>query len=159
MHQFKDTKGRSWNLGLNFASAKRLRSMLDIDIFRLEMGEPPLITRIGTDIILLCDIIYVMIKPQADSLGVNDEQFGESLGGEGIAQACTAFYGELQSFFQSASRTDLAKIVEKQVKIIKLSMSRVEAEVDRLDIEKKVNETIGKLSTSLQEESESTPTP
>jgi len=40
-----------------------------------ETGDPPLLTRLGTDVILLCDVIFASVKPQADQHGVSDEQF------------------------------------------------------------------------------------
>ncbi|MBU0717313.1 MAG: hypothetical protein KJ749_03615, partial [Planctomycetes bacterium] len=59
-----------------------VKGLLDVNLLELEAGDPPLLTRLGTDVILLCDVIFALVKPQADTSGVTDEQFGAALGGE-----------------------------------------------------------------------------
>jgi len=71
-------------------------------------------------VILLCDVIFVLVKPQADAAGVSDEQFAAALGGDAILAAQTAFYEELVDFFRKLGRTDLAKAVDAQRRMIDL---------------------------------------
>ena len=127
----------------------------------------PLLTKLGTDVILLCDVIYALVKPQADAAGVTDEQFGAALGGEAILAAQTAFYEELVDFFRKLGRTDLAKAVDAQRRVIDLTVRRIETRIDRLDLEAAVSQTLsevegsesnrGEPSTNLPGSSESTP--
>ena len=157
MRSFIDSANRTWTISLTIDAVKRVRdSSLGVNLLELDVGDPPLFTRLGTNIILLCDVIYVLIKPQADAVGVTDEQFGASLGGEVIFAAQKAFNEELISFFQSLGRTDLAKALTAQRNLIDRAVIRVGAEMESLNVDLLVDETFGKLSTSLPGRAEST---
>jgi hypothetical protein len=157
MKTFTDTAGRTWTLALTIDAAKRVKSLLDVNLLELEAGDPPLLTRLGTDVILLCDVIFALVKPQADAAGVTDEQFAAALGGETILAAQTAFYEELVDFFRKLGRSDLAKAVDAQRRMIDLAVARIETRIDRLDLEAAVESTLGEPSTSSPPSSESTP--
>ena len=109
MVAFTDTAGRTWTLSLTYGSIERVKALVDIDLFKLDEGDPPLLTRLGTEITLLCDVIFALIKGQADGQDVTDEQWAEAMGGDAILAAQTAFYEELVSFFQSLGRRDMAR--------------------------------------------------
>ena len=102
--------------------------------------DPPLLTRLGIDVVLLCDVIFVLVKPQADSCEVTDVQFGEALGGKAILDAQTAFYEELVDFFRGLGRKDLVKAVKTQQKVIDLVIKRIETQISRLDLEAAIAE-------------------
>ena len=157
MKSFTDNAGRAWTLALTIDAAKRVKSLLDVNLLELEAGDPPLLTRLGTDVILLCDVIFALVKPQADAAGVSDEQFAAAMGGETILAAQTAFYEELVDFFRKLGRTDLAKAVDAQRRMIDLAVARIETRIDRLDLEAAVESTLGEPSTSSPPSSESTP--
>jgi len=143
MKTFTDTAGRTWTIALTIDAAKRVKGLLDVNLLELESGDPPLLTRIGTDVILLCDVIFALAKPQADAAGVTDEQFGAALGGEAILAAQTALYEELVHFFRGLGRNDLAKAVEAQRRMIDLAVARIETRIDKLDIEAAIDTTLG----------------
>ena len=149
MRTFTDSAGRTWTVSLTIDAAKRVKGLLDVNLLELEAGDPPLLTKLGTDVILLCDVIFALVKPQADAAGVSDEQFGAALGGEVILAAQTAFYEELVDFFRKLGRTDLAKAVDAQRRMIDLAVRRIETRIDRLDLEAAVESTLGEPSTSL----------
>jgi hypothetical protein len=143
MKTFTDSASRTWTISLTIDSVKRVRDLLNVNLLEPEAGEPPLLTRIGTDEILLCDIIYCLIKPQADSLGVTDQQFGQSLGGDVILAAQNAFYDEIIDFFQKLGRTDRAKAAATQQKMINLAIDKVTSNLNQIDVEKKMTEIFG----------------
>jgi len=157
MKTFTDSAGRTWTVSLTIDAAKRVKGLLDVNLLELEAGDPPLLTRLGTDVILLCDVIFALIKPQADAAGVSDEQFGAALGGEVILAAQTAFYEELVDFFRKLGRTDLAKAVDAQRRMIDLAVARIETRIDKLDLEAAVETTLGEPSTNSPPSSASTP--
>ena len=159
MKTFTDTAGRTWTVALTIDAAKRVKGLLDVNLLELEAGDPPLLTKLGTDVILLCDVIFALVKPQADAAGVSDEQFGAALGGEVILAAQTAFYEELVDFFRKLGRTDLAKAVDAQRRMIDLAVRRIETRIDRLDLEAAVESTLGEPSTSSPPSSGSIPAP
>ena len=159
MKTFTDSAGRTWTVSLTIDAAKRVKGLLDVNLLELEAGDPPLLTKLGTDVILLCDVIFALVKPQADAAGVSDEQFGAALGGEVILAAQTAFYEELVDFFRKLGRTDLAKAVDAQRRMIDLAVRRIETRIDRLDLEAAVESTLGEPSTSSPPSSGSIPAP
>lgn len=157
MKTFTDSAGRAWTLTLTIDAAKRVKSLLDVNLLELEAGDPPLLTRLGTDVILLCDTIFALVKPQADAAGVTDEQFAAAMGGDAILAAQTAFYGELVDFFRKLGRTDLAKAVDAQRRMIDLAVARIETRIDRLDLEASIETTLGEPSTNSPPSLASTP--
>jgi hypothetical protein len=159
MKTFTDTAGRAWTIALSIDAVKRVKHLLHVDLLTPETGDPPVLTRLGTDIILLCDVIFVLVKPQADAAGVTDEEFGAALGGEAIMAAQTAFYEELILFFQGLGRSDLAKAVDTQRRIIDLAISGVEMRLGNIDAEDAVEKILGKSFTNLPESAVSTPGP
>jgi hypothetical protein len=146
MKTFTDNAGVVWTLSLTIDSVKRVKSLLNINLLEPEAGDPPLLTRIGTDEILLCDILFCLIKPQADSLGVTDEKFGQALGGDAILAAQNAFYDELIDFFQKRGRTDRAKAAQTQQRMIVLAVQRVTDNLAKIDLQKKTEEIFGEPS-------------
>jgi hypothetical protein len=157
MKTFTDTAGRTWTIALTIDAAKRVKSLLDVNLLELEAGDPPLLTRLGTDVILLCDVIFALVKPQADAAGVSDQEFAAALGGDVVLAAQTAFYEELVDFFRKLGRGDLAKAVDAQRRMIDLAVARIETRIDKLDLEAAVESTLGEPSTSSPPSSESTP--
>ncbi|OHB51763.1 MAG: hypothetical protein A2Y12_01375 [Planctomycetes bacterium GWF2_42_9] len=147
MKTFSDSASRQWTIQLTIDSAKRVRDLMGVNLLEPEAGEPPLITRLGTDEILLCDVLYCLIKPQADALNISSEQFGQALGGEVILAAQNAFYDELVDFFQKRGRTDRARAVATQQKMINLAVAHSEKRISSLDIDKKIQEIFGEQST------------
>ena len=150
MHAFKDAAGEDWLLQINVGAIKRVRALLGVDLLALEQGAPPLITRLGTDVILLCDVIFVLLKPQADALGITDEQFGAALEGEAILNAQTAFYEELESFFQSLGRIDVMVALQKQRAMIDAAMMVVQKQLELVDPLAEVEMIFGEQSMNSQ---------
>lgn len=157
MKTFTDNAGRTWTIALTIDAAKRVKGLLGVNLIELDTGEPPLLTRLGTDVILLCDVIYALVKPQADAAGVKDGDFAAALGGDAVMAAQTAFYEELADFFRKLGRTDLARAIDAQRRMIDLAVQRIETRIEKLDIEAAVESTLGESSTSSPVCAASTP--
>ncbi len=159
MKVFTDRQNRKWELSLTVGSAKRVRDILNVSLLEPEGGDPPLLTRIATDVILLCNILYVLCKKQADGFGVSEEDFGELLGGEVLFKASEAFYQELIDFFQKCGRTDRATAVQKQVEVIDLTVKTAELRISQIDPAAAVETEFGSKFTGLPDQSESIQNP
>jgi len=149
MRTFADNAGRTWTLSLSFGAVKRVRGLLDVNLLELDKGEPPLLTRLGTDPILLVDVIFAVIKPQADGLGVTDEQWAESMGGEAMLAAQKAFYEEVADFTRSQGRPDMAKAALAQHALLERVIAMSEERIGQIDVEELANKISGDSSTSL----------
>ena len=154
MRTFTDNAGRTWTLSLSFGAVKRVRGLLDVNLLELDKGDPPLLTRLGTDPILLVDVIFAVIKPQADGLGVTDEQWAESMGGEAMLAAQKAFYGEVADFTRSQGRPDMAKAALAQHALIERVIAMSEERIGQIDVEELAQKISGDSSTSLPESSD-----
>ena len=140
MKSFTDSNGKTWELSLTITAAKRVMGLLGVNLLQLDEGTPPLLTRLGTDVMLLCDVIYAILKPALDGAGLTDEQFGAALGGKAVLDAQTAFYEELVDFFQQSARMDLVQAVKTQRSGIELAVARNEDRISRLDLLEVVKE-------------------
>jgi len=154
MRSFTDNAGRTWTLALNLGAVKRLKALLKVDLLALAEGDPPLLTRLGTDVILLCDVIFGLVKPQADQAGVSDEDFASGLSGDAILAAQKAFYEELAGFFQSLGRPDLSRAVTTQQALIGAAVEATRKRLETIDPEAEVQAIFGRSSTSLPESAE-----
>ena len=93
MRNFKDNRGRSWQIALNVYEMKRVRAILGVDLVNvIALGKDgkvqvDLIDRIANDPCLLVDILWVLVEAEAKEQGVSDVDFGSSLAGAAIEEA------------------------------------------------------------------------
>lgn len=78
---FTDTAGRTWPVAITVADLKRVRQLAGIELGKLTLQG---LAELVADPATFADVIYVLVKDQADRLGVSDEQFGRSLSGDGL---------------------------------------------------------------------------
>ena len=138
MKTFNDAAGRTWTLTLNLGTAMRVKAKLDIDLLQPEAGDPPLLTRLGTDEMLLGEVLCAMLEGQFEANKVTDEDVRASFDGETLLAAQQAFYEELIGFFRSRGRNDRAKAVAKQMAMIEAAVTAVETRIDALDIDETI---------------------
>ena len=136
MRTFKDKAGRNWTISINLATAKRLRDKLSVDLLQPEVGDPPLLTRLGTDEILLGEVLCCLLSDQFEAHGVGEDDVLAAFDGDTLLAAQTAFYEDLADFFRSRRRTDRAAGVETQAKMIELATAKIEAKLGQIDMEK-----------------------
>jgi len=111
MAEFIDNAERKWSIQVNISAVKRVKALLGVDLLELAGGD--LLQRLVQDPVLLADVIYALIKPQADADGVTDEDFGAALAGDAIAEATTAMLEALADFFPSPKSGLIRKTIEK----------------------------------------------
>lgn len=155
MRTFADKTGREWQLSVTIGDARRVQTMLDVNLLDITVGDPPLLTRLATDIILLVDVIWALVQPQAAAAGITDEQFGEIMG-DGLEAANDALMAELADFFQRCGRAPLANMIQTQVKLTAAGMMAIDAQCGAA-----MTELIpsGPTSGDSPESSESIPAP
>ena len=139
MKSFNDAAGRTWTLSLNLGTAMAVRDKLGIDLLQPEQGDPPLLTRIGTDEILLGQVVFALLEKQFQAQNITEADVYAAFDGQTIMAAQTAFYEELINFFQSRARPDRAKAVQKQMNLITAATKAAETTIDGLDINKAID--------------------
>ena len=104
MKSFTDNTGRAWTLSVTVGTIKRVRALCNVDlvgVISIESGAQPkvdLLERLGSDPVLLVDVLYAVCKPEADAKGVSDEEFGQAMSGDAIEMATTALLDEVIDF-------------------------------------------------------------
>ena len=136
MRTFTDNAGRTWTLAINVDTIRRVRALVDVDL--LEAVEGKLIERLAADPILLCDIIYVICKPEADGRGITDEDFGRSMAGDAIDLATTSLLEELVDFFPKSRRQLLSKALAKFRQLETKAIELVDKQLDDPQLEQKL---------------------
>ena len=149
MRTFKDKAGRNWTVGINLATAKRLRDTLNVDLLQPEVGDPPLLTRLGTDEILLGEVLCCLLSDQFEAHKVGADDVLAAFDGEILLAAQEAFYEDLVDFFRGRGRTDRAKAVAKQAEMIAATVAKIEAKIDQIDLEK-IGEQIDEIDVNRE---------
>jgi hypothetical protein len=134
MQVFRDKMNRDWTLSLNIGTAMLVKDKLGIDILQPEVGEPPLLTRLGTDEMLLAQVIAILLESQFEKYNIDAEQIYQSFDGLTFAKAHEAFYKELIDFFQSRGRHDRSRAVEKQMQMILAGVKAAETKIENINI-------------------------
>ena len=149
MKAFTDSAGRTWSFSITIDSIRRVKELLGINITEVDAGTPPLLVLIGTDELTLINIVFCLIKPQADERGVTDEEFGRHIDGAAILGAQTALYEEFTDFFLSRGRPDRAKAVTAQKKMMELAVENGRANLEAAVEAEMKKISSGNASTSL----------
>ena len=104
MKIFKDNAGKSWELSINIASIKRVKSALDVNLLKV-LEEKNFLASLVEDIENFFNVIYILCKPQADAANIDEEQFAVSMVGKAFDSASDAFLVELADFFLARRMT------------------------------------------------------
>lgn len=112
MQTFTDNAGRTWAITIHVTAVKRVRGLVDVDLYKLvDDGFKPLAALVA-DPVRLADVLYCLCRDEATARNVSDEDFGRSLAGDAIVRAADAFVEELIDFFPEArARAGLRKVV------------------------------------------------
>jgi hypothetical protein len=146
MRTFKDNAGRTWTVTVNVDAVKRVRSLLDVNL--LEVVDGHLIERLAADPVLLCDVIYALVKPEADAQQVTDQDFGRAMAGDAIDLATTALLEELVDFFPLGKRRLLQKAVAKLKDWESKALTAAERKLDSPELEAQFERALTSMSGS-----------
>ncbi len=145
MQIFKDNANRSWQLSLTIGVAMKVKATLGIDLLQPEVGDPPVMTRLGIDELLLAQVIAIMLESQFELQKVDRDDIYETFDGPTFARAHEAFYKELIDFFQSRGRQDRATAVLKQMKMIESGIAAAVTKIDGIDVDKTIDKALSKI--------------
>jgi hypothetical protein len=101
--------GRTWDLTVTVNTIRRVRALVGVDLMGAVGGD--VLQRIASDPVLLVDVLFVCVKPQADAHGITAEAFGESMAGDVLPAAADAFMESLVSFFPNPGRDQLRRVL------------------------------------------------
>ena len=133
MRQFTDTQGRAWQIVLNLGTAMRVKAALGVDLLTPEADEPPLLTRLATDELLLGSVICELLRRQIEAYSLTEEDVLAAFDGATLLASQEAFFGELTDFFRSRGRPDRVAAVSKQAAVMQAAIRAAETRVEAID--------------------------
>ena len=128
MPTFTDTTGRVWTIAITVDTVRRVRNTTNVDL--LDVAGGTLIERLVSDPVLLCDVLFAVIRPEAEAKQVSDGDFGRALAGDVIDAATNALLEGLVGFFPSPKRRVLTKALEKLNAWQREALAAAEAKLD-----------------------------
>jgi len=156
MKTFNDNSGRTWNVEVNVAAVKRVRSLTDANLLQVVDDPGGLIERFIRDPVLLCDVVYAVCKPQADEREITDEEFGCAMAGDAIEHATAALLEELVSFSPSPrDRRNLGRVLEATRKVMDKARDLIETRLDSGEIDRAMERALEGLATPDETPSDS----
>lgn len=149
MKAFKDNADRTWVISINVYAVKKLRALLDVDLYGLVEDRFQALGELISDPVRLVDVIYVLCKDEADKLGITDEDFGRSMAGDVIEHASNAFLAELVDFFPDTRvRMGLTKVLDMSREVKNRMVDQALQEMDGINLDsivKRLRESSGTL--------------
>jgi len=125
MKAFTDSAGRAWEVTVNVGAVRRVRDILGVDLVDVAGGD--LLDRLADDPVLLVDVLYILVKPQADAKGASDEDFGRAMVGGVLDEAASALMKELLGFFPSAQRARALGKMARKLEAQQAALAEAEA--------------------------------
>ena len=142
MKTFTDAAGRTWTITLNLGTAMAVKEKLGVDLLQPEAGDPPLLTRLGTDELLLGEVLCALLEEQFEAHKVTAEDVRAGFDGATLLAAQKAFYEELVGFFRSRGRSDRARAVETQERMIDAAVKAIETRIEGIDIDEAIHDAM-----------------
>ncbi len=156
MKVFKDSSGREWQIALTISAMQALKA-IDVDLLNPERAREgktePLGQEIETSLQLFAEVLWCVLKLQADALNMNESQFWESLDGPTLQAAREAFRQDLSDFFQSQPFRQ--EFLRKTVVVLTV----IGDELAATDVDELVTRMRGNSSTNAPASSGSSPAP
>lgn len=165
---FQDSKDRAWTLGITFGDIKRVLTLVGVNLAKpgrqlpkdidavsiadLPDEDQPLYFRLSTDAILLIDVVFALVEPQAKEKGVDAEEFGMSITPAMFADISNKFWEVYHVFFLEAGDMLQAKLIE-QVKRARKEMEKRSEQVSQMidnAVDKKISEAMEEIETTLR---------
>ncbi len=151
MRTFTDNAGRTWAVQVNVAAIKRVRGLLGVDLYKLVDDGFQALAKLVSDPVQLADVLYCLVKDEADAKQVTDEEFGRALAGDAITLAADSFVEELIDFFPDArARAGLRKVIDAGKKVRERLLTHAETLLERVDPEVEANKLIASFGSSLE---------
>ncbi len=112
MTSFEDIQKRIWIVNITVSALKRVKAMTGIDLGNIaNLTDGTLAEKIGSDPVLLSELLYAVVKPEADSRKVSQEDFCDAFSGDVIEKASFALFEGLADFFPRQQGDFLRKLL------------------------------------------------
>lgn len=133
MSTFTDGNGREWHITVSVDDIRRVKAETGVYLTKLIDDQlSPLVTLLA-DTLTLVDVIYCLVRPQADKLGITDVQFAQAICGDVLDHAASAFVEALIGFFPKSQRDLLTRLIEKGKRVQEALAKKAEIAIEQLN--------------------------
>ena len=112
MKAFNDSKGNPWLIDITVSALRRIKALADMDLgdfTAIVSGD--LLKRLAADPVLLADVLYAALMPEAEKRGMTKDDFCDLIRGDAIEDATRALLESLADFFPKAQGAVLRQIL------------------------------------------------
>ena len=127
---FRDVNGREYLCVVNLATVISLKQRHGININ--DIGQGDLLTRIANDPELLVNMLWACCEGSAKSLGVDEIQFAQSLGGDSLESAIDSMLDAIILFFPPLKRGAMTRLMDKSRQVQRLASERAMTAIEEL---------------------------
>lgn len=151
MKAFKTTDGTEWQVVVNVATIKRCMDDTGLRLTDLFASEAK-IGEFFADDVRFCEVLFSVIRPQADAADKTLDDFLAGIDGTVIEKAVEALLAELSDFFQEPRKGLLKKVMERYSKAAEKvrveTLAVVEKQIEEMDFEKLIRQTLTSSASS-----------
>lgn len=136
MQVFRDRMGREWVLELNVAQVSAVKAIAGVDLWKAFDEQLKPLAELMSDLGKVCEVLFALVRKQAEQRQITAEQFGEGLAGDSLQGAAEALAQELIDFFpDKARRENLRRVVAKQRQADQILQERIAKDIESVNPE------------------------
>jgi len=129
MHEFRDNKGRPWQLEINVDVIEQVKTECGVNLLDLADPDSDLIRQVIAFPPLIAKLVFAAVAEQAKLKEVNDREFRRSMNGDSLQSAHDALLDEIILFCPQGRRSLLQAVRDKNREVeeagISLAMTRL----------------------------------
>lgn len=149
MASFKDLNGREWTIELDAPTVRQIRTECGgIDLLG---DDGKAYDRMYDDPLLLCDVLWSILKDEAQAAGIDGKQFFKAVKGDPFEFALAAIQKAITDFFPSQRRKLLETVAEKNAKFREAGMAEALKRLSDPDLERRaIEEMTRQMDSELE---------
>lgn len=133
---FKDTSGKEWTVAIDAPTIMAVREAADPEFMKGDIDAT--FSRLESDPVVLCNVIYAICRGQAATAGVAMEAFYLRVIGDTIDAATEALQEAILSFIPRRQRELMTLCAAKTNKVRELGLKLAVTKISDPDLEQKV---------------------
>lgn len=156
MKVFTDNKNRKWDCSFNSGTNRRVLAGLSVNLVHMFQDHPKHYAALIADDVKFTDVLYWVLKPQVERIGLSEDEFHEGFDEGIIMDAAASLYEGVVDFFKDPKKRELLRALWKKAEDV---ASLVQAgvlpkalqEVEAMSPEKAAAEILEQMEKRSQE--------
>ena len=150
MPKFTDADGREWRVDVTLEEIKQVRADLEIDL--LDVGSKELFARLVNDPVLIVDVLYVVLRKEADARSLDAVGFARGLRGDAVDDASRALLEALVAFFPKRRRAVLQAAVTKTNNWMEATANHAVTVIESEKMDRLLTATMEKMTQTIDQQ-------